>query len=198
MGYESDPLPSYLRLRKGFYYIMLSYAVYPSTTQVHLPRPGPTISPSGSSPESAPPWLRVHRWGGRPTFPLWLPVVSWCTILWGELPRLTLPPTPGGIPNPRPPHVSPSSPWSALPPGDGIPPRPLEYPLSPTNFHWLIRAPTVSPTYKSSPGPAPLLPYLPAPSNATWVYSVVCNHSIVDWHWRYVDQCFWNKWSWEF
>ena len=122
MGCESYPLPSYLVLSNWSYSIMLTYSEYPSTPQVHLPNPGPTISPSWLSPASALPQRIVHIWGGRPNFPLWLPSVSWCTLIWGEFPRLPLPPPSGGIPTPRLPHVFPSSLWSAFPPGDGTPP----------------------------------------------------------------------------
>ena len=54
-GYKSETPPSYPGLRNCCYSIMLSYAESPSTPQVHLPLPGPTISPSGLSLESAPP-----------------------------------------------------------------------------------------------------------------------------------------------
>ena len=54
MGYESEPLPYYLGLSNCFYSIMLNYTESPTTPQVHSPRPGPTISPSGLSPETDP------------------------------------------------------------------------------------------------------------------------------------------------
>ena len=38
MGYESEPLPYYPRLRNCSYYIMLNDEESPSTPQVHLPR----------------------------------------------------------------------------------------------------------------------------------------------------------------
>ena len=76
MGYESEPLPSYLDLRNFSYSIMLNYTDSPSTPQVYLPRPGPTISSSSSPLASAMPRRRVHKWGSRPPFPLWLHVAS--------------------------------------------------------------------------------------------------------------------------
>ena len=68
MGYKSNTLPSYLSLIQLVHNFMLNYSDSPSTPQVHLPRPGTTISPSISSPASAPPWRQVHKWGGRPPF----------------------------------------------------------------------------------------------------------------------------------
>ena len=68
MGYASDTLPSYIKLRNCSYSIMLNYTDSPSNPQIHLPRPGTTISSSGSSPKSSPPWCRVHKWGDRPPF----------------------------------------------------------------------------------------------------------------------------------
>ena len=78
MRYESEPLPSYHyhELRNCSYSIVLNYTESPSTPQVHLPRFGTTISPPGLSLASAPFWCRVHKWGGRPRFPIWLPVAS--------------------------------------------------------------------------------------------------------------------------
>ena len=76
MGYESDPLPSYHELMNYSYYIMLNYTESPSTPQVHLPRPSPTISPSGLYPTSASPRRRVYMWVSRPHFPLCSPVAS--------------------------------------------------------------------------------------------------------------------------
>ena len=61
MGYESEPLPSHIKLRNCSYSIMLNYTDSLSTPQVNLPRPGPTISSSGSSLTSAPPQRRVHK-----------------------------------------------------------------------------------------------------------------------------------------
>ena len=55
MGYKSEPLPSYYELRKCSYSIKLNYTTSLPTPQVHLPRLGPTISPTSSSLESAPP-----------------------------------------------------------------------------------------------------------------------------------------------
>ena len=83
---------------------MLNYTYYPYTPQVHLPRPGPTISYYGFSPPSATSQRRVHNWGGMPHFPLWSPA------LWGVVPQLSVPPPLGGIPTPRQPHVLPLSP----------------------------------------------------------------------------------------
>ena len=166
MGYESEPLPYYPRLRNCSYYIMLNDEESPSTPQVHLPRTGTTISPSGSSLESAPPRRRFHRWGGRPHFTLWSPVISWCTLRWYEVRQLTLPKQPRGIPAPRPPHVSPSSPWYAFTTGDGTLTKTLESTPLPPSSHCHMWAPTVSPTYTSSPGPVPLLLSSPAPSQS--------------------------------
>ena len=98
MGYESDPLPSHLGLSSCSYYIMLSYAESTSTPQVHLPRPIPAISPSGSSLSSAPPQHRVHIWSNSSPLPLWLPAASWFNLLWCELPLIPLQSPPGSIP----------------------------------------------------------------------------------------------------
>ena len=76
MGYELYPLPPYPELRNCSYSIMLICTDSPSTPQVHLPRPGPTISSSGLSPASDTLRCIVHKWGGRPPFTLWLPVTS--------------------------------------------------------------------------------------------------------------------------
>ena len=43
MGYESETLPSYNELRNRFYSIMLNYTDSPSTPQIHVPCPDPTI-----------------------------------------------------------------------------------------------------------------------------------------------------------
>ena len=96
MGYESYPLPSYHELRNWSYYIKLSLTTWLSTPQTRLPRPGPTITPSNSSPSFAHPLCIAHRWGGRPPFPLRLPVVSWCTPLWDGALRLPFPTLPMG------------------------------------------------------------------------------------------------------
>ena len=120
MGCESDPLPSYHKLSNLSYYIMLSYPKYFSTPQVHLPRPCPTIAPSGLSPVSAPSPCIAHVWGIRTPSLLWLPAISWCTPIWGVSPRLPLAPLPGVTPTLCLLHVSPSSPRSISPPG-GVP-----------------------------------------------------------------------------
>ena len=53
MGYESDPLPSYIKLRNCYYSMMLNLTDSPSTPKVHVTCPGTTMSSSGSSPASA-------------------------------------------------------------------------------------------------------------------------------------------------
>ena len=143
---------------------MLSYAESLSTPQIHWPRPGPTISPSGSSPESAPPWHRVHIWGDRPPFLLWSSSASSCTFQWDEFLQRPLPTPPGNIPTRHLPHVLPSSLWSALPSSDGILPRPLAYPLSPPISYFRTGSPTNPPPCTSSPGPALFLQSSPSPS----------------------------------
>ena len=163
IGYSAEPLPSYPGLRNCSYSITLSYVEYPSTNQVHWPRPGTTISPSGSSLASATPRHRVYRWISRQKFPLWLPVASWCTIQWDEVLRSTFSPPPEGIPTPRPPHVLPSSVWSPLLPGDGILTINLASPPSPPIFHFHTGVMTAPPPCTSSSGPATLLPYFPEP-----------------------------------
>ena len=105
VGYESEPLPYYINLRNCSHSIMFKYTDSPSTLQVHLPCPGTTISSSGSYLDSAPPRCRVHKWGGMSPFPLWLPAASECTTLWGVFPRFPVPPLPGDITTPGPPHV---------------------------------------------------------------------------------------------
>ena len=135
MGYESEPLPSYKKLRNRSYYIMLNYIDSPSTLQIHAPPPDPTISPSGSSPASSLPQYIVHKWGGMLPVPRWSPAVSECTPVWGVSLMLLVPPPSGDITTPRPPHVSLSSPWSVWPPNDGTPPGPSTLPPSPPNFH---------------------------------------------------------------
>ena len=81
--------------------------------------------------------------------------------------RLLLPPPPGVIPTPCLYHVLPWYPWSALPPGDGTPPRPLASPLSPPIYQWCIIAPTVPHPYTYSPGPAPFILSSPSPSQSS-------------------------------
>ena len=135
-----------------------------STSQVNLPRSGPTIAPSNLSLASNPPPCRVHRWGGRSLFPIWLPVVSWCITLWDGAPHSPLPPLLRGTPTLRLPHVLLSSPWSVMPPGGGTPPGPWASLPSPPSSCWCTRAPTAPPPYTSLPGPAPFLLSLPAPS----------------------------------
>ena len=100
MGYESEPITSYYGLRKFSYSIMLNYVESPYTTQFHWQRPGLIISPSSSSPESAPPQRIVHRLVIRPHFLLWLHVALWCTLLWDEVLRHPLSPPRGVIPTP--------------------------------------------------------------------------------------------------
>ena len=163
MGYESDPLPYHQELRNWSYCIKLSYTTSSSTTQVHLPRPGPTIAPSKSSPASAPPPCRAHIWGRSPSFPLWSPSVSWCTPLWGGDPRLPLPPIPRGTTTLCLPGVFPSALWSVAPPIGGTHPVPWAYTPSPPRACFRTRAPTMPPPYTSIPGPGPLLPPFPAP-----------------------------------
>ena len=145
---------------------MFNCAKSPYTPQVHLSCLGPTISSSVSSLASAPPLRRVHRWGVRPNFPLWSSAVSYYTLSWGEVLRLPLPPPPGGIFTPHLPHVPPSYPWYTLRPSDGTPPKTLSYTTSPPRSHFRIRSPNVTTTYKSPPGPAPLLTYSPEPSQS--------------------------------
>ena len=150
MGYKIDPLPSYLKLRNFYYSIMLNYIDFLTTPQVQLPRPVLTISSSGLSPASAPPWRIVHKWGGRPPFLLWSLAASVCTPLLGGVPRLLFPPPPRGIPTPRPPHVLLSSPWSVWSPGDGTPPGTLGYPLYTPRSHCRTISPTETPSNTSS------------------------------------------------
>ena len=142
---------------------MLSYTTSSSTPQVYLLRPVPTIAPSDSSLESAPPPCIAHRWGGRPPFPIWLHAVSWFTPLWVEAPRTPLHPLLGGTPTLCLPNVSPSTPWFAVLPGGETPPGPLVSPLSPPIYCYCTRAPTTPPPYTSLPGPAPLLLSFPSP-----------------------------------
>ena len=52
MGCESEPPTSYNELSNHYYYIMLNYKEFPSTPQIHLPHPDPTIKSSVSSPAS--------------------------------------------------------------------------------------------------------------------------------------------------
>ena len=47
MGYESDPLPSYLGLSNYSCYITLNFTDPPYNPKVHLPCLGPTILPYG-------------------------------------------------------------------------------------------------------------------------------------------------------
>ena len=145
---------------------MLNYAYSPSTPQVHLPRPSPTISSSSSSPASAPPWFRVHEWGGMPPFLLWCPAASECTPLWGVILRLLVTPPPGDFTTTCPPHVLPSSMWSAWPPGGGTPLGPLASPPSPPNSNCRTLALTEPPPYISYHRPAPLLLSFPKPSRS--------------------------------
>ena len=142
---------------------MLSYPKSSSILQVHLPQPGPTIAPSYLYPESNPPLCIAHRWGGRPTFPLFLPAVSWCTHLWGAAPRLPLTPLPGSTNTLRLLHVSPSALWSVATPGGGNPPINWASTSSPPISCCLTRALTVPPPYTPLPGPAPLFLSFPSP-----------------------------------
>ena len=105
MGYESDHFPSYNELRNCYYSIVLNYTDFPSTPQISLQRPDPTISSPVSTPASAPPRYRVHKWGGMAPVPLWLPAFSKCTPVWGIIPRLLLPPPSGDIPTPYLPQI---------------------------------------------------------------------------------------------
>ena len=164
MGYESDPLPSYNKLRNCSYSVNLSYTTYSFNPQVHLTRLGTTITPTGSSPEfTSPPW-KYNIWGVRTTFPWWLPVASWCTTRWDGSPRLPLTPLLRGNPTIRLPRVSPSSPWSVALPGGGTPPGPWASTPSTPRAWCLTRVPTVPPPYTSLSGPTPLLPSFPSPS----------------------------------
>ena len=147
MGYESEPLPSYKKLRNCSYSIKLNCTTSLSTPQVHLPRLGPTIAPTISCPASAPPPCTAHRWGGRPTFPIWSPAASWCTPRWGVALWLPLTPLPMGTNTLCLPRIYPSSPWSAAPPGVGTPPGHWEYPPLPPVSRWRTRAPTAPPPY---------------------------------------------------
>ena len=146
------------------YSIKLSYATLLSSSHVHLPRPGPTIVTSNSSPESASPPCRAHRWGGRPPFTLWLPAASICTLLWGGTQWLTLNPLPRGTTTLCLNRVFPSPPWSVAPPGGGTPPGPWASTLSPP-IHWWHTIVSNAPTlYKFLPRNVPLLLSFTAPS----------------------------------
>ena len=105
MGYESDPLSYYLGLNNCSYYIILNYAEYQTTPPLHLPCPDTTISSSGSSRASAAPRRRVHRWGDRPHFQLWLPAAYWWTLVWFEVLQIPLLPPRGVINTNRLPHL---------------------------------------------------------------------------------------------
>ena len=107
---------------------MFKYRDYSSTPHIHLPRSDPIISSYGSSLASALPWYRVHKWVNMPPVLIWLPAVSECTPVCGVIPRLLVPPPPGDIPTPLPPHILPSSPWSVLPPDGETPPGPSKFP----------------------------------------------------------------------
>ena len=96
MGYESDTLFSYNYLRNRSYSIMLIFTDYMYTTQIHLPRPDPTISSSRSFPASALPWYRIHKWGGMPPVLIWSPAVSKFTPVWGVILWLLAIPPLGG------------------------------------------------------------------------------------------------------
>ena len=137
IGYESEPLPSHHELRNCSYSIKLNYTTYLSTPPVHL-------------------------WGGRPSFPLFLPAASWCTPQWGGSPRLPLPPLTRGTRTICLPRASPSSWWSVAPLGGGTPPGPCASPLSPPSSCYRTRPLTAPPPYTSLSGPVPLLPYFPA------------------------------------
>ena len=138
-----SPPPSYHELRNFSNFIKLSYTTSSSTPQVHLPRIGTTISPTRSFPASAPPPCTAHIWSGRPRFPIWSPVASWCTPRLGGYPRPPLLILLRGIPTLRMPRVSTSSLWSLTPPGGGTPPGPWAYPPSPPRYRYRTIAPTL-------------------------------------------------------
>ena len=164
MDYESLPLSSYTKLWNCSYSIILNCTYYLSTPQVHLLRPGPTISYSGAFLTSAPLQQIVHNLGGTPPFMLWLPVSSLCTLLCGVVPRLPVSPTPGDIQNIQLNHVFLSSPWYAWSPSGVTPPGLSALPPSPLNYHCCTGSPTEPPHYISSNGTALLLLSLPTPS----------------------------------
>ena len=146
---------------------MLNYTDSPSTPQINLPCPDPTISSSGSSPASVPPWCRVQKCGGMPPFTLWLPDASKCTPVWGVTPRLPVPPPPGDITTPHLPNVYPSPLWSFWSPDGETPIVPSTFTPSPPNYHFRIAALTVPPPYTSPHSPAPFLLYLSASSKSS-------------------------------
>ena len=145
---------------------MLNYTDYPSTPWVHLPRPSPTRLYFRSSQAFPLTSCRVHKWGDMPNFPLWSTAASYCTPLWSVVSWLSVTLLPGDIPTPCPPHMLPTYPWYAWPPGCGTPPGPLESPMSPPNSHWRTVAPTESPPYTPYHRPAPLLLSSPTPSRS--------------------------------
>ena len=136
---------------------MLNFTDDPSTHQVHLSRPDPTILSYGSSTASAPPQYIVHKWGSIPHVPLWLPAVSECIPVWYIFPQIILLPPQSGIPTLHPPYVFHSSPWSVCPTDGKTPPGPSTLPLLPTNYHCHTVAMNVSLTYIPSHRPVPLL-----------------------------------------
>ena len=74
-----------------------------------------------------------------------------------------MPPPPGDITTPCPPHVFLSSPWSTWTPGGGTSPGPLAFPPSPLNSHCRTVVLNDQPPYTSFHGHELLILYLPTP-----------------------------------
>ena len=109
---------------------MLKYTDYLPTPQIHLPCPDTAISSYVSYPSYSPPEYIVHKLGIIPPVPLWLTAVYECTPEWGVIQQLLIPPPPGDITTPCPPHVSPSSPLSLCLPNGETPPGPSTSPFN--------------------------------------------------------------------
>ena len=167
MGYHGVwiiSLPFYHELKNWSYCIKLSYTTSLYTLQVHLPRPGPIIAPTGLFLASALPPCTAHKWKGRPPFKLWLPSASWCTPRWGGALRLTLFLLHRGTTTLHIPSVSPSYPLSITPPGGGTPPGLWPSPLSPPSSLCHKGSPTEPQNYISIPGSMILLPFFTSSS----------------------------------
>ena len=155
MGYVSETLPYYPKLRKCSYSVKL--IKYNSSLFIHpdrLPRLDTTSAPSGSSMVLSPPLCTVHIQANRPPSPLWLYASSLCILRQSGAPLSPSPPLPLDTPTLRLPHVSTSSLWSVVPLYGGMPSGPWAYPRPPPNSCFHRVTPTAPPLCNFLPGPA--------------------------------------------
>ena len=174
MGYESEPLPSYTKLRNCYYSVNL----ITSLPRLFLRIIYRVLIPPAQHPDFPRHPIHLRSY--------WIEGAAGHPLCYGCLLPLDVHSNRGGSPRHPSPHllmvtptlrlprVSPASPWSVAPPDDGIPSVPWTYPRSPPRSCCHIISSTASPPCTFLPGPAPLLPSFPVPSLSYPTASKLC------------------------